>query len=240
MRKGRSVKILCAMLLIAVCSVGVTNAREHKGTGQGCFYIGASTVDVEKLNTSLRAFGYPELSDRVMSMGGGGHAFINRLVIGGQGHALISKSYDVIVRNVPYKTELTAGIGFFNVGYLLTPQSSLKVYPMFGIGGGGIELSITEKQPPAFEQILQQPNRSTHLSKAVLLVNVALGVDYFIVTQRDEEGVGGLVLGFELGYNLCPVTSGWSAEEIEITGGPDVGIAGPYVRFKIGGGGKRK
>lgn len=240
MRMRRDVKLLLLVLLILGCFAGGAQARGRGGAGQGYFYIGASTVDVEKLNRSLNAFGYPELADRVISMGGGGHTFINRLVIGGQGHALIGKSYDVTVRNTQYKTSLNGGIGFFNVGYLLTRGGNLKVYPMLGIGGGGIELSIIEKQPPAFEQILQQPNRSSRLSKGVFLVNLSLGVDFLVVTKADEEGTRTLVMGLELGYTVTPLASGWEAESMEITGGPDVGVTGPYVRFKIGGGGRRK
>ncbi len=240
MRMERVVRMPLLTVLVAACFWGVAQARERSGTGQGYFYIGVSTMDVEKLNNTMKAFGYPELSSRVLSMGGGGHAFMGRLVIGGQGHALTGESQDALIGNVPYKANLSAGIGFLDVGYLLTPGSKLKIYPILGIGGGDIELSIVEKQPPAFELILQRPNRSSRLSKAVFLLNVCLGVDYFVVTRQDEEGVGGLVLGFEVGYTLSPVTSGWAADEIEITGGPDMGITGPYVRFKVGGGGKSK
>ncbi|MBC7188423.1 MAG: hypothetical protein H5U38_15465 [Calditrichaeota bacterium] len=240
MKRSRGVVAGVALLVLLYGFLAQAQAREGRGGGYGYFYLGSSMVDLDKLNATLRVSRYPEFSNRLLSIGGGGHAFFKRLVLGGQGQALMSKTTDVSVGGIPYKASLAAGIGFFDIGYLLTPRGNLKVYPMLGIGGGGLELAIEEKQPPSFEQILAHPNRSTRLSAGLFLVNFALGVDYFVLTRQDEEGIGGLVFGVELGYTYTPFAGGWQAEEIDISGGPDASLTGPYLRLKIGGGGKRR
>ncbi|MCR4440364.1 MAG: hypothetical protein QHJ34_14015 [bacterium] len=240
MKLSRGIVAGVTLLVLLSCLLGQGQAREGRGGGHGYFYIGSSMVDLDKLNATLKTSQYPEFSNRLFSMGGGGHAFFNRLVLGGQGQALISKSTDVSVAGTPYKASLSAGIGFFDIGYLLTPRGNLKIYPMLGIGGGGLELAIEEKQPPSFEQILAHPNRSTRLSAGLFLVNLALGADCLVLTRQDKEGMGGLVLGIEVGYTYTPFAGGWQADEVDISGGPDASLNGPYLRLKIGGGGKRR
>ena len=241
MNPKRAVVVAVTMLMLLSCMLPQARAREKRGSGYGYFYVGASMLDLDKLNEALGAHNYPEFSNRLVSIGGGGHAFMNRLVLGGQGQALVGKSTDVNIAGTAYKGTLSAGIGFFDIGFLLTPPRRLKVYPMLGIGGAGLELAIVEKQPPSFDQVLEHPNRSTRLSTGMFLLNFALGVDYMVATRaRRACCAGGIVLGVEVGYTLTPVATGWTADEIEISGGPDAGLNGPYVRFKIGGGGQRR
>ncbi len=239
MNLGKAVLISTLLVCLVAGLATGAGARERRGEGHGYFYAGTSFLELDKLNDALTAQGYPSFSTQLFSMGGGGHAFIGRIVLGGQGHALFSKSKDVVIGSTPYKTSLSAGIGMFDLGYVVTPPGRLKVFPMVGIGGGGMEMTIVEKQPPAFEEILKNPARGANLSMGIFLLNFALGLDYLVVTGRDKGGMGGLVLGLEVGYTFTPFFAAWSADEIEITGGPDTGVTGPYVRLKIGGGGRR-
>lgn len=239
MSLGKAVVVSALLLCLVAGLTTGAGAREQRGGGHGYFYAGTSFLDLDKLNEALTTRGYPRFATQLFSMGGGGHAFIGRLVLGGQGQALFGRSKDVVKNSTPYKTNLNAGIGMFDIGYVVTPPARLQVFPMLGIGGGGLEVSVVEKQPPAFDEILEHPARGARLSTGVFLLNLALGLDYLVPTGRDKSGMGGLVLGVEVGYTFTPFFAPWSADEIEITGGPDVGITGPYLRLKIGGGGRR-
>ena len=46
-----------------------------------------------------------------------------------------------------------------------------------------------------------------------------------------------MVLGLRAGYTVSPIKGDWTIDEIEVTGAPQTGITGPYIRFMIGGGG---
>ncbi|MGQ9560545.1 MAG: hypothetical protein ACUVTG_05350 [Candidatus Oleimicrobiaceae bacterium] len=238
---GKPVVVSALLLCLMAGLTTGAGARGQRGEGHGYFYAGTSFLDLDKLNEALTARGYPSFATQLFSMGGGGHAFVGRLVLGGQGQALFGRSKDVVKNSTPYKTNLRAGIGTFDIGYVVTPPARLQVFPMLGIGGGGLEMTVVEKQPPAFGEILEHPARGARLSTGVFLLNLALGVDYLVPTRRHKSAMGGLILGLEVGYTFTPFFfAAWSADDIEITGGPDVGITGPYLRLKIGGGGRRE
>jgi len=70
------------------------------------------------------------------------------------------------------------------------------------------------------------------------LLNVAVGMDYLISFGQDRDGGrGGFLLGIRAGYMISPFQGDWSMGELEVAGGPDLGLTGPYVRVMFGGGG---
>ena len=55
--------------------------------------------------------------------------------------------------------------------------------------------------------------------------------------ECDEKGKGGMVLGVRAGYTFSPFKGDWNMDDLEISGAPETGITGPYIRLMIGGGG---
>lgn len=134
-------------------------------------------------------------------------------------------------------TSLIGGYGMFDIGYLVYSKKGLSVYPMLGIGGGGLTFKVAEESTPSFAELLDDPKRSVELNYGGMLLNVSLGVDYLIKMAEDETGAGGLIIGFQAGYMLAPFTHDWKMETNDVTGGPDIGFNGPYVKIMFGGGG---
>jgi hypothetical protein len=238
MRKCISVSItLLAVFSLALISIaqGEENLKDGKEEGgMGYFMIGGGTLDIDAINTRMQTAGLSTLSDNFLSLGGGGYAIHGRLILGGEGHSLLGEE----VSNESFTTSIGAGYGFFNIGYSLHSSGSLIVYPMFGIGGGAMSISMMEKgTSPSFDQILNDPKRSVVLSTGGWLINLALGTDYMFIMEENEEGKGGFILGLRIGYVLAPIKGDWSMDGIDISGGPDIGITGPYIRLMIGGGG---
>jgi hypothetical protein len=159
------------------------------------------------------------------------------VIIGGEGHLLVGDESEAAISSGDYKTSLSAAYGFFNVGYLVYSKDDLHVYPLVGLGGGELWLKIG---PHSFDDILENPQRSAELSTGGFLLNLALGADYLWKLKEDEKSEGGLVFGLRVGYTFAPAKGEWTADGIDISGGPEVGITGPYIRFMIGGGGKSK
>jgi len=100
-----------------------------------------------------------------------------------------------------------------------------------------MSLIITERVAPSFDDIMTDPKREAYLSAGGLLGQGALGVDYMLTLGRDEEGEGGLLIGIRAGYILSFFGSKWEMGNIDVAGGPKIGISGFYIRFIFGGGG---
>jgi len=159
------------------------------------------------------------------------------VIIGGEGHGLIGGE----ATSDSYKTSIGAGYEFFDFGYIVYSAKGLSVYPLLGLWGGGMSLKIVERgTAPSFDDVLDNPKRSAELSTGGFLLNLALGTDYLLKLGGDEKGEGGLVSGICIGYTFAPIKGSWEMDGIEISGGPEIGITGPYIRLMIGGGGSGK
>lgn len=236
-KKAKIVTTLVIVAMMCLFSVSIAQAQGKEGAGMGYFMYGGSKIGINTLNASLEDKGYAKLSDNFISTGGGGQGIIGKLIIGGEGHGLGGKQ----TTSGSYKSSLSAGYGFFNLGYLIYSTGHLNVYPLLGLGAGGITLKILETgTAPSFDDILDDPKRGVELSTGGFLLNLALGTEYFLILGRDERGEGGLVFGLRIGYTLAPFKRDWEMDGEYISDGPKMGITGPYIRLMIGGGGMSK
>lgn len=189
-------------------------------------------IDLEDFNERLDQRGYPTFSDDLFSFGGGGHAVINRVILGGEGHGFVTRE----TSSGGHKNSLACGYGFFDLGYVVYSAGGLDVYPLVGLGGGAISLKIVESGTPSFDDILDDPGRGAELVTGGFLLNVALGSDYLLTLGGDENGEGGLVFGLRVGYTFSPIKGDWQFEGTPVSGGPVLSITGPYIHLMIGGG----
>ncbi len=224
--------ITILFLCIEVNAQEGSSAKEEGG-GRGFFIIGGSWINLNDLNSKLESKGYSKLSENLISLGSGGYGRIGRFIIGGEGHALAGK--DVISGD--YKTSIGIGYGFFDIGYLIYTNGGLNIYPMLGIGGGGLGLKIFENKTATFDDVLNNPKRSSELSISGFLFNVAVGIDYLLKLGEDERGKGGLVFGIRGGYVFALSKGDWKLDELGATGVPQIGITGPFIQLIFGGGG---
>ena len=227
--------------VLTLYSISFAQGKAGKsGGGMGYFAVGMNLFNLNTLNSRLTEHGYPEFSGHLLSIGGGGHAIVGKLVIGGEGQGLSGEEKSVRVNSQPFKSSLSGGFGLFDLGYLVYSKNGLNLYPLLGIGGGGITLKIAEDSSPSFDDVLSHPNRSVELIYGGFVFNLSLGVDYFIKMAQEEEGFGGFVLGLRAGYMLTPFTHNWKMDEHDIGSGPDVGLNGFFIRMTLGGGGMGK
>jgi hypothetical protein len=201
------------------------------------FMIGAQRLDLDELDERMRAAGYPALDRDFLSIGGGGLAVRNRLLIGGEGHGLISPSTTALQDR--FRTRITGGYGVFDLGYLLVTGATIDLYPVVGIGGGGLSIEIIERGPVSFDDVLRDPGRSTRLTSGVLVLDASLGLTYRTTTAARRArpgGTAGLALSIRGGYTLSPVRGEWQVDGVgDVAGAPDARLRGPYLRGSIGG-----
>ena len=227
------------MVVLGLGLFGVGLSQIQAGTqggGMGYFMSSLNYIDLDKLNSDLKNYSYPELSSCFWAIGGGGHGIIrNKIIIGGEGYALMGDE----VSNNTYEVSISGGYGFFDVGYIVYSAKTFRIYPLIGLGAGGLDLEIVKKESSlSFDDTLKSPQRIADLSTGAFLLNLALGADYLLPFAEDKAGRGGLVLGIRVGYIFAPYKSDWEMEGLDISDGPELGITGPYLRIIIGGGGE--
>ena len=231
---------LAAVALLLLATAGPTRAQG--GTAIG-FAFGTSKFDVDDLGAALEQRGFAGLESSDFASGLSAYRqFGGRMILGielyGAGQDLYNDTAKAAVR-VSYSA--------LNVGYVALRRGALKVFPLVGIGRAGVDVRIQENAPaPTFDALLDQPRRESRMSAGGLLLQAAVGVDYFLSGRLGRgrpdrhgghvRGQSGVLFGARLGYNHKPAEASWEMEDREILGGPDVKLSGPFVRFSIGWG----
>ncbi len=232
-RKQVSIVIFLLVTILAAWAL----ASDKEGEGRGFFIVGQHKIDVGDLSTALTNHGYGQVDNNFLSMGGCGLAIIkDRLVIGGEGHGLFGDEHS----SNGYNVSFMGAYGMFNIGIVAWKKGPFQLYPLFGLGGGGFNLKIVEQQGAPFEEMLRQPKRGMELDTGGLIMGAALGADYLVNLSNNPDEIGGIALGIRVGYNYSTIIGKWTFEDKEISGGPEIGITGPYLQFMIGGGGRSK
>jgi hypothetical protein len=235
--------LACCMVTSAAAPARASDDEEFgrsKHGGKGYFMIGWSALDLQPLNDALVVGGYPAITEDFLSLGGGGHAVLGRLVLGAQGHGYLPQSEDAALALGNYRTEVVAGAGFVDLGFLLWSRGGASFTPLVGLGGGGIQLDIRELSAPTFGQVLAQPGRRSTLTTGGFLIDLGASFDWILDRGRVHGvGHGGPLVGLRAGWVLSPFTGQWELNGQDIAGGPELGLTGPYLRFMFGGGGYR-
>jgi opacity protein-like surface antigen len=212
----------------------VVEVHQDRGSarhgGRGFFMIGAQWLDLDELNGRLVDAGYDEVDETFVTLGGGGYLIRNSFLIGGEGHGALSTSGSTTGNQ--FRTTVGGGYGMLNVGYAVFAEGGTLVYPMVGLGGGGLLVNIEERSTPDFDDVLDDPRRGVNLTNSQLLASVGLGIDHVF----GGFGRGGLGVGLRAGWLFAPVEGDWAFGRSDVAGGPDAGFTGPFVRLSIGGG----
>jgi hypothetical protein len=125
-------------------------------------------------------------------------------------------------------------------GFAPVRTQSLLFTMTGGIGGYGLNLGIGTKDRVSFDDVLDDPRRSASLSRGGVLVGATLGLDVRIPLGRAERGHQGFfTVGLRVGGLYGPAIGKLSlAEADEVSGAPDVGLAGGFAVLALGFGGR--
>jgi hypothetical protein len=213
---------------------------DEPSEGAGAFFLGLGFFDFSDLNHHLRQNGYEAIDMPLTMLGGEGHAVLpSGFVIGARGGALLSADGggpDGLRRT------FSGGFGMADFGYAFLREQAVLITLTSGIGGYGMELGIGDGQSVPFDQVLQNPRRSSSVGRGGLLVGLTLGVDGRVsVGPAKDGGQGFFTLGARIGALYGPPLGSWSLSEGgDATGGPGPGLAGGYAALAVGFGGGRE
>lgn len=240
MRKVKNIQIIASFSIVfALLSFQLAFGQDKSSNskvvgGMGYFMIGIGSLDIDGVNTRLEAAGMSTFSNNFLSLGGGGHSINGNLILGGEGHGMGVGE----ISEGDYTSSLSVGYGFFDIGYAVYSTDAFYVYPLIGIGGGGMSVRIVERgTSPSFNDVLENPKRGVEISTGGFLLNLSLGTDYVFAMEKGKNGRGGFSIGLRIGYVFTPIKGDWSMDETKLSGSPETAITGPYVRLLLGGGG---
>ncbi|MSR82913.1 MAG: hypothetical protein EXS58_08300 [Candidatus Latescibacteria bacterium] len=246
----RAIKAGLLLLATQLCLSGAAQAQlsrawAEKESGKWYFQLGAGQMDTGELNTILGKAGYSvltrsplnDMSNSYISFGLGTHGVINGVLIGWELNGLTSRETTNAAST--YRVTLGGGYGFVNVGYLAYSMEGLDIYPMIGIGGGGVHLRMASRRTLSFPQVVASPDQAVDLNTGGFLLNPSLGLDYMLSLSGDEKRENGVIFGLRLGYVLSPLTGAWKVDQTDVAGGPQASVAGPYVRLTVGLGSRK-
>jgi hypothetical protein len=211
--------------------------KDEASEGAGLFFIGIGFFDFAALNRRLRANGYESIDDGLTLIGGEGHAVLpSGFVVGARGGGILSS--DGRGPN-GYERSFGGGYGMLDLGLALVRTRPILVTLTSGLGGYGLSLGISERQSAPFDAVLQDPARSSSVSRGGLLVGLTLGVDGRVPIGPVERGRQGFfTLGARLGALYGPPLGGWGLDEGgDATSGPGRGLIGAYGALAVGFGG---
>ena len=200
------------------------------------FAVGWRQVDVEGLNASMTAAGYPEVAEDFITLGGGMQLFARRVMIGLEGYGLLGT--DSEVSRDEFDATIGGGYGLLTVGLAAIATPHFRLYPMGSVGAGAMTLEIAEAGRVSFDEILTEPGRGAHLSQVSFIAGAGLGTELLVPLGSGNSGRM-LSVGLAGGYTFAPVTSRWqlyrnNLSTASVTGGPDIGIEGPFARLTLG------
>ena len=228
------------LALFFIFSITGTDSQCHgdeneKISGRGYVILEVNHSDLQNLNRVLHSSGYTQFSENIAGIGLGGHDIRkNRFVFDGYASWYFSRNKQSTVGNINYTSSLSGLLGCYNIGYLLYTHEkrNINVFPLLGIGFGGMKMKIKEREKRPFSDILEYPRESVTDTGMMFLINISLGVDKLFITKTGENVEKGLGTGIRIGYRYCFYNQDWPG----VTDGPEISFAGPYVSLTLGGG----
>lgn len=230
------------LALLFIISIMGADSQCHgdengKRSGRGYVILEVNHADIQDMNTALHSSGYARFSENITGIGLGGHDIRkNRLVFEGFASWYFSRNKHSTVGNVKYTSSLSGMLGCYNIGYLLYTHRNINVFPLLGIGFGGMKMTLNEREKRSFSDILEHPRESETDTGMMFLLNLALGVDRLFVMKSGTNSEKGLGAGIRLGYRYCFYNQDWP----DVTDSPEISFNGPYVSLTLGGGYNKK
>lgn len=217
----------------AIDSTEFDNGGNKKISGGfGYFTPGYLMYSLEDFNQYFEPDAFAPVSDNGITLGGGGSLVVRNIILGGEGHSVISKKASSSLMDA----ELQSGWGMFNIGYVVMARKSFLLYPKLGIGGYTHELTLKDQiAGTTMDTIAAGDFSGTTVSRRGMLASAELNFDFIPTTQ--ESSAGGLVFGLAVGYQMAFADKGWEAYETPVSGGPNIDMSGLFVRLHIGMGG---
>ena len=191
---------------------------------------GYAQLDLDELNARLAALDepYSPVSEDMVVFGLGIHGRLDRFIVGVEAAGMVSVEDSEM--GDERQAEFSAFLGSALLGFSIIQSYGFDFYPMVQAGFAGATLDVEQREDPSWDDMLEDPGRSTILTTGTFYGAGGVSMDY---TFR-----GGFFLGVRGTWAWTPGSDSWSDEKGDVLGGPEVDLSGPSVRLLIGFGGR--
>ncbi|HHG86326.1 MAG TPA: hypothetical protein ENJ82_16365 [Bacteroidetes bacterium] len=238
LKKNTRLALMLGFLL--TLTFGTINAqgdeKEKSGKisgGYGYFSLGYTQLDLGPTNTFMNGVNYSDFANNHITIGGGGFVMVKNLILGGEGHSLLSQE----AKSTQQNALLSGGWGQFQIGYIVLARRGFILYPRFGVGryNHSLLLTNTAGNSTNVNDFLNGNFNGTEIIRKGMLLSGELGFEF--MPGFDENSGSGLTFGLNVGYNYAASSNAWTAYQVELQNGPDLNMSGIYARLRIGFGG---
>lgn len=196
---------------------------------------GGMTVGLGPMNDRLVRGGATEkLPTLFPLLGGQGFGLFSRFLIGGSGAGLLSRSVDMPGNR---EASVRGAWGTVDFGYQLLRVNGFLLAPVVSLGGYGMAVTLASKDGGSFDDVVEDPARSTTLTSKGVLGGVSL-LGKVIILGRPSTSVGdarsGLSLGLRVGGVYGIPYRDWKADGVSVSDGPSFGLRGAYAALSLG------
>jgi hypothetical protein len=225
-------RVTIAVLLALAVSGGVAQGQGIFGRGAAFFGAGISGIGTGALDDRLAARGYPAFGRTATGVTlGAYHILPGGLTVGGEWHGLIIGDGMHQGRNVG----IGGGYGTLGLGYIVELSPRTRLYPRIGIGGGGLGMWFESDSVVGFDDVLADPQPVPDADREPVLSHGSVVLDLGLGAELLPGGAGrGLMVGLRVGYLAAPSSGDWQLYDHDVSGGPRVTLAGPYIRGVVG------
>ncbi len=190
------------------------------------FAVGATSVDVSGINSSLVPDGYRRLDPTLVTLGFWGALPYGRWMFTADAHAFFPESNSLNDRVL----ETNGGRGFLGVAYSVVDASRFRLFPQLGLGLGGLDLSFSE--PPSYVAEMQAMDRDVeHCTNLDFMANTSLGASYAFTST---DGRWAPMMSLQAGYAWSLANSRWYSEGHTLKDVPSFSQTGPFVMLTLG------
>ena len=193
-------------------------------------------LDLQKLNQSLQAEGFPALSEHTNSIGFLTNRISNQWILSLKTFIALSNEVKWDQQEVEYRNQQYS----FGVGYDVLSNEKLKLLPTVMATVGRNILLIQNKQSasPDFTKQLKSPDQEADLRNYAYMADVGLALHYqfFKVTRQKELGPKSswVPLILKAGYQFQLGASDFKFDGETVAGVPEIGMQGFYLSAFIG------
>jgi hypothetical protein len=224
-----------ALFSFLLASLLLTVSLPARGFPQrlAAIYLGGTSLDLRDLNRLLSDENMQTLDSDNLCFGGFGAGQLgDHLLLGFEAGGFWQKE-----RSDSLLMRLSGVEAFIDAGYLLHLGERIKAYPLVGVGLGWTMFKlIPDYGTLSFHEVLSNPHRISKLTSSGLLLNFGMGAHWLVYQRMGEYRTENWYIGLRVGYKYMPSPSDWSMEDLEISGGPEVSLSGPYLHFYLGWG----
>lgn len=216
---------LTAQTVVADTSVlppvaGISIQVGQIGLGSGAF------------NTELASQGRGQLKKNMITLGVESWVRWNRVMLLAGSHTYVP----VRAAATNFTTETEGAYGTIDLGIPVILARKTLVYPLVGVGLSNTTVTLRRNGPvafiPNFRDIPSTGGRNIDITARSYQGHVGLGIDQIFQPRWPDLLMS---VGLRAGYMTRLGDTKWRSGPEAVTGAPDLGLKGAYVRLTIGG-----